>query len=118
MSIRVQCGVCSRQFVAPDEVRGRRFKCPACSSPIDVPYDDDQPAIDLRWSESPASAAPSAIPAISPEMTQREVFGRPTSAPPLPSSPSLTQPNRKADLPTFIFSHRLVLAVFAFCVAF
>jgi DNA-directed RNA polymerase subunit RPC12/RpoP len=38
LSINFSCGACRKKFKAQDEHAGRRSKCPACGSDIEVPF--------------------------------------------------------------------------------
>lgn len=44
MPIAVKCGKCGKGLKAPDNLAGKRVKCPGCSSPISVPAPPAAPA--------------------------------------------------------------------------
>lgn len=41
MAIEFRCGSCQKKLKVKDELAGKRIKCPACSTPIEVPEPED-----------------------------------------------------------------------------
>jgi DNA-directed RNA polymerase subunit RPC12/RpoP len=122
MSITVSCFNCSRQFTAPEDSRGKTFRCPACGSGINVPpavptratlgtgrvadllRDDARPSTPPSITNSQAAAALG--------ITQREMFASGAVPPPIPRK-SKSRWRTQGGALGFILDHKLVLAVLA-----
>src|SRR5438034_894902 len=57
MSINVSCPSCGGRLSAPDNLAGKRVKCPKCSQSLFVPAGAERPAA-LHREKPAASAAP------------------------------------------------------------
>lgn len=84
--ITFNCDNCGKAFSVADKLAGRKAKCKACGSPIEVPNHHAAADDAIRWMDPPAPTAATVAP-------------HPTSPAPL-TQPPLTQPPIQSDPPT------------------
>ena len=94
MSITVRCLSCTQSFTAPDGLRGRRVKCPACGGAINVP---------------PPAPPPASAMGVVDELLAEEA--RPQQLPPQRSA--LSKDALGGGFIGFVVDHKLVLATIA-----
>jgi len=115
MSIAVACGQCGKRYAAPEELAGKRLKCPQCGATVDVPVGEVNIESSAPWRDPLADL-------LDEELTSGPALSQmPDSAgaSPLLSAARAKEPSgiprppaaKPSGVGRFIRTHRLALAV-------
>lgn len=92
MPIKVSCA-CGKSFAAPDNLAGKKVKCPACQQPLAIPAAGPQPALSPLGPPSPAAAQPgSPLPSLSAPNSLFDEAGMKAAPPGTIACPGCTAP--------------------------